>query len=87
MSYTTLVSTDELAVHLDDPRWVVFDCRFVLTDTVAGQWAYRQGHIPGARYARLDKDLSAPVTRDSGRHPLPNPEVLAKKLGEWGVWQ
>lgn len=85
MTFTTLVTTDELAAHLDDPLWVVLDCRFMLTDTEAGQRAYHQGHIPGARYAHLDKDLSVPVTKDSGRHPLPDPEVLAKKLGEWGV--
>ena len=83
--HTTLVSTEELAQHLDDPNWIVFDCRFTLTDPEAGRRAYQHGHIPGARYAHLDDDLSSPVTATSGRHPLPDPQVLAAKLGQWGV--
>jgi thiosulfate/3-mercaptopyruvate sulfurtransferase len=82
---TTILSTDELAAHLDDPQWVVFDCRFTLTDPGAGRTAYAHAHIPGARYAHLDEDLSSPKTAHSGRHPLPDPAVLAEKLGQWGV--
>ncbi len=85
MSFETLISPAELAPHLEDKTWVVFDCRFTLTDTEAGQRAYQQGHIPGARYAHLDEDLSSPITETSGRHPLPNPDILARKLGSWGV--
>ena len=85
MSYTTLVSTEELSKHLDDPDLVIFDCRFTLTDPGAGKAAYDQGHIPGARYAHLDDDLAAPVGPATGRHPLPDPQILAEKLGEWGV--
>lgn len=83
--FTTLVSAEELARHLDDPNWIVFDCRFTLTDPEAGRRAYRHGHIPGARYAHLDDDLASPVTPTSGRHPLPDPQVFADKLGRWGV--
>jgi len=85
MSFTTLVSTEELGKHLDDPEWVIFDCRFTLTDPDAGKAAYEQNHIPGARYAHLDDDLAAPVGANTGRHPLPDPELLAEKLGKWGV--
>lgn len=85
MKFTTLVSTGQLAQHLGDANWVVFDCRFTLTDAEAGRRAYAQGHIPGARYAHLDQDLSSPVTPSTGRHPLPDPAVLADKLGRWGV--
>jgi len=85
MPYTTLVDTDVLAEHLDDPDWVVFDCRFTLSDPDAGLRAYNEGHIPGARYAHLDNDLSSPVSVTTGRHPLPDPERLATKLGAWGV--
>ncbi len=83
--FTTLVSTEQLAQHLDDPNWIVFDCRFTLTDQEAGRRAYQHGHIPGARYAHLDEDLCSPITPTSGRHPLPDPQVLAEKLGRWGV--
>ncbi len=82
---TTLVDTHTLASHLDDPRWVVVDCRFALTDPEAGRRAYAAGHIPRARYAHLNEDLSSPITATSGRHPLPDPARLAAKLGAWGI--
>ncbi len=80
-----LVDTEALAARLHEPDWVVVDCRFTLTDPQAGRRAYAQGHIPGARYAHLDHDLSSPVTPGSGRHPLPDPAMLARKLGAWGI--
>ncbi len=85
MARTTLVNSEELARHLSDPAWIVFDCRFKLTDAHAGRRAYEAGHVPGARYADLELDLSGPKTEISGRHPLPNPDVLAKKMALWGI--
>ncbi len=85
MVLTTLVDTETLSRHVGDPRWIVVDCRFVLTNPEAGRRAYAAGHIPGARYAHLDDDLSSPVTPATGRHPLPFPNVLAEKLGRWGI--
>jgi thiosulfate/3-mercaptopyruvate sulfurtransferase len=83
--HTTLVSTDTLAAHLDDPQWLIVDCRFDLAQPAAGEAAYRAGHIPGAVYAHLDRDLSGPVTPQTGRHPLPDPERFAATLSGWGV--
>jgi thiosulfate/3-mercaptopyruvate sulfurtransferase len=83
--FTTLIKPADLVDPLEDDDWAVFDCRFTLTDPDAGRRAYEKEHIPGARYADLEKDLSAPVTAHSGRHPLPDPGVLARKLGDWGV--
>jgi thiosulfate/3-mercaptopyruvate sulfurtransferase len=77
MYINTLVTTEDLAQHLDDPDWIVLDCRFTLTDSEAGRQAYQKNHIPGARYVHLDEDLSAPITASSGRHPLPDPQVFA----------
>jgi thiosulfate/3-mercaptopyruvate sulfurtransferase len=85
MTYTTLISTDTLNQQLNHPNWVIVDCRFSLADTEAGAKAYRHGHIPNARYAHLDKDLSSAITDFTGRHPLPNFSLLAKKLGDWGI--
>ncbi len=85
MTFTTLVTSAQLADHLNDPQWIIFDCRFTLTDPDAGRRAYNDGHIPGAHYAHLNEDLSAPITATSGRHPLPNPELIASKLAAWGV--
>lgn len=83
--YATLVDTATLAARLDDPDWVVFDCRFDLADVRAGEKAWRDGHIPGARYVDLERDLSGPVGPATGRHPLPDPDMLAGKLAGWGV--
>lgn len=85
MNHVTLVSSEALGDHLADPRWVVIDCRHSLSDADAGERAYRLEHIPGARHAHLDRDLSAPPTRVSGRHPLPAREKLVATLGRWGV--
>lgn len=85
MTYMAIVSRDVLERHLQDPEWVIFDCRFDLADPRAGERAYWKSHIPGARYAHLERDLSAPKTADTGRHPLPAAEDLARKLGDWGV--
>ncbi len=83
--YKTLVDCHTLALHLHDPDWVVVDCRFTLTDTAAGRRHYEAGHIPGARYAHLDDDLSSPKAATTGRHPLPDPAKLATTLGGWGI--
>jgi thiosulfate/3-mercaptopyruvate sulfurtransferase len=85
MKFTSLISADELARHLHDPQWVVFDCRFALTRPESGRQAYAKTHIPGARYAHLNEDLSGAIAPTSGRHPLPDVAVLARKLGLWGV--
>ena len=83
--FKTLIDTATLSGFLDDPQWVIVDCRFTLTDTEAGGRAYAAGHVPGARYAHLDRDLAAPVAPGTGRHPLPDSAVLARTLGEWGI--
>jgi thiosulfate/3-mercaptopyruvate sulfurtransferase len=85
MNHDTLIDAATLHAHLDDPRWVVMDCRFSLMDTETGRRAYQDSHLPGARYTHLDEDLSSPITPATGRHPLPDPARLARKLGEWGI--
>lgn len=85
MIATPLISAAELAGHLDDPAWRIIDCRFDLRQPGAGEAAYREGHIPGALYAHLDRDLSGPVTPASGRHPLPDPQTLCATFSRWGI--
>jgi thiosulfate/3-mercaptopyruvate sulfurtransferase len=63
----------------------IIDCRFDLMHPEAGRSAYMKSHIPGARYADLNLDLSAPITAHSGRHPLPTPEAFAQRLTALGV--
>ncbi len=83
--FTTLIDCEQLAAHLDDPEWVVVDCRFDLLRPEAGRAAYAEAHIAGAQYAHLEEDLSSPITPQSGRHPLPVAQELASKLEQWGV--
>lgn len=85
MTYTTLVPTDTLSAHLDDPQWVIVDCRFELKDPDWGPAEYQKAHIPGAVYAHLDHDLAGPVTHATGRHPLPDPEQFKIRLSSWGI--
>ncbi len=86
MIYTTLITTPQLALHLDDRDWTLVDCRFALADIGLGRRAYLDAHIPGAIYAHLDEDLSGSIVPGiTGRHPLPDPEVLATRLSQWGI--
>jgi len=85
MAYTTIIPTEALARRLDDPAVVIVDCRFTLTDPRAGYRAFLDGHIAGAVHADLDRDLAAPVTPNSGRHPLPDPDQLAATFGRLGI--
>ncbi|WP_216329436.1 sulfurtransferase [Deinococcus aestuarii] len=84
---TPLKSAAWLLEHLHDPQLRVLDCRYALTDPLVGRIAYLSGHVPGAVYADLETDLSGPVQPDGsgGRHPLPDPGVLAAWLGSVGV--
>ncbi len=85
MGYTTLVGTAQLAAKLEDPDWVVFDCRHDLANPDVGPREYAAGHIPGARFLHVDRDLAAPPSGSNGRHPLPDPEVFMRTLGNAGV--
>ena len=85
MPHDTLIGVEQLARHLTDAGWRIVDCRFDLADTQRGERDYAAAHIPGARYAHLDRDLSGPITPDSGRHPLPPPERLCAWLGAHAI--
>jgi thiosulfate/3-mercaptopyruvate sulfurtransferase len=85
MNFTTLIDTQTLFQHLGDPDLVIIDCRFDLMIPDAGQTDWQRSHIPNARYAHLDHDLAAPITAETGRHPLPDIETFIKKLEQWGV--
>jgi thiosulfate/3-mercaptopyruvate sulfurtransferase len=80
-----LADMDWVRDHLHDPDVVIVDCRFVLGKPEAGRKAYSLEHIPGAHYLDLEQDLSGTVREKGGRHPLPDPAVLAKKLEAIGI--
>jgi len=83
MNGSTLVSTGELAANLS--KWRVFDCRHDLANPKLGEQQYREGHIPGALFAHLDRDLSGRKTGANGRHPLPEPQDFEKWLEKTGL--
>jgi len=85
MSFTTLISTAVLDMHLGEPAWIVVDCRFKLDDIFWGKQQYQDAHIPGALYADLDRDLSAAKTGKNGRHPLPDSSTLAATFSRFGI--
>jgi thiosulfate/3-mercaptopyruvate sulfurtransferase len=85
MSFNTLISVEELAARLNDPAFVVFDCRHELTDPGFGERVYAESHLPGARFAHVDRDLSAPPNGRNGRHPLPDVATFVRWLESMGV--
>lgn len=80
-----LIAAQNLLERLDDPNWVVIDCRSDLGDPNAGRQAYEDAHIPGAVFLDLDSELAGPVAEGTGRHPLPDPDVLAARMGDLGI--
>jgi thiosulfate/3-mercaptopyruvate sulfurtransferase len=83
--FTTLIDPAALAPHLADDAWVVVDCRFELADPAKGEQEYLEAHVPGARYAHLDRDLSGDKTGTNGRHPLPTAEQMRERFGVLGI--
>lgn len=83
---TTLISAAQLHAEINNPDFLVIDCRFSLADTEQGEAAYAVSRIPGAQYAHLDRDLSGDIVEGlTGRHPLPEKEVLAARFRQLGV--
>ncbi len=85
MNHTTLVTPTTLHAHLDDPKWVIADCRARLGDPGAGRALYLESHIPGAVHADLERHLAGPPGGDGGRHPLPPLDAFRSTLGQWGI--
>jgi len=83
---TPLITANQLEEILNSGEEVLLcDCRFDLSDPSAGRKAYKEGHIPGAIYVDLDKDLSGEKSGLNGRHPLPSPEAWAQTKSRLGI--
>ncbi len=87
--YKTLIGSEILAENLDNPDWIIVDCRFDLMDSEAGKRTWLASHIPGAVYASVNEQLSGNVdgltVTDNGRHPMPAPETMIKTFSELGI--
>ncbi len=86
MPIAQLLSPTALDARKEQPGLVILDCRFALEDPDYGQRSYAEGHIAGARFADLERDLSGKVVKGvTGRHPLPEPAALIERLQAWGI--
>ena len=84
--WTTLVSAETLAAALGDPQLVLVDARAMLSDPDAGERAWRDAHLPGARHVHLERDLSDHAKPPAhGRHPLPDADAFAHVLARLGI--
>lgn len=87
--FNTLIDANTLSQHLDDPKWVILDCRHDLMNPDFGRNSFAEGHIRNAQFANIDTDLSgAKVGADGvfrGRHPLPDRATLVETLRTWGI--
>jgi thiosulfate/3-mercaptopyruvate sulfurtransferase len=78
-----LVSCEWLRERLGNPGLRVVDCRYRLGEPGAGEALWREGHIPGAAFLDVDRDLAGPPG-SRGRHPLPDTkgfEAAARRAG------
>ena len=80
-----LVTVDWLKNHAEDPRLIIMDCRWRLTDPQFGAQAYHKAHLPNAVYIDMAVDLSSPAMSYGGRHPLPKPQSFQESMERCGV--
>jgi len=66
-------------------RYRFVDCRWELGHPGRGRELYLEGHVPGASFLDLERDLSAPPSTPGGRHPLPAEDDLARAAGAAGI--
>jgi thiosulfate/3-mercaptopyruvate sulfurtransferase len=77
-SAPVVVSTEWLAAHLKDPNLVLLH--------VGEKAEYEAGHIPGARYVRLDDISVSDHDRDGGLMlEMPQPDSLRARLEALGI--
>jgi thiosulfate/3-mercaptopyruvate sulfurtransferase len=63
----------------------IADCRFELRNPEQGKTLYYESHIPGAFYFDLEKQMSSPVSKHGGRHPLPDIDAFRNELEKAGI--
>jgi len=88
MNWNTIISAEILSRHLSDSDLVIIDARFALgaTNSDAGEQAWRESHLPNARYIHLDRDLSdKKKPARFGRHPMPDADVFCQTLMRLGI--
>ena len=79
-----IVSAHWLTTYRDHPGLIVADVRWYI-DGRSGEAAYDAGHIEGAVFVDLDRDLAGDPSHGPGRHPLPSPEHFAEAMKRVGI--
>lgn len=86
MSYSTAINAQQLLALQGQSNLFVLDCRFDLGNPERGAELYSQGHIPGAQYVDLNRELSSKIIPGvTGRHPLPSIESLQVLFSRLGI--
>ena len=79
------VNKEWLIDQLENEQVKIVDCRFALGNSDEGKSLYQESHIPGAFYFDLEKQLSSPVSKHGGRHPLPDMDQLRLEIEKVGI--
>lgn len=80
-----VVNQEWLLEQLANKDVKIVDCRFSLSKPDEGERLYKESHIPGANFFDLEKQLSAPVSKHGGRHPLPDIEQFRHEIEQAGI--
>ncbi|SEM85260.1 thiosulfate/3-mercaptopyruvate sulfurtransferase [Terribacillus saccharophilus] len=80
-----VINKEWLNEHLNSEGVVIVDCRFELGNPDKGAGLYEENHIPGAVYFDLEKQLSAPISKHGGRHPLPDIVQFKSEIEKAGI--
>lgn len=80
-----LITLDEFLGIIFKEEVTIIDCRFNLLNKAYGRESYLQGHIPGAIFIDVEKELTGKVKEHGGRHPLPNIDYIHKILKNKGI--
>ena len=85
--FDTIISAKELNENLSKEDWVIMDCRYSSLNKDLKYTEYLEAHIPNARYAHMDKDLSGSIIpNQTGRHPFPEPDDFIRTIQSWGIY-
>lgn len=80
-----LVSCEWLSEHLEDDSLIIVDCRYNLMDKSFGGIEYNKGHIPGAHFLDMEKELTGNLAKHGGRHPLPDMKSFQDSMNRIGL--
>lgn len=80
-----VVNKEWLIENLENEEVKIIDCRYDLANSDLGKNLYQESHIPGAFHFDLKEQLSAPVSKHGGRHPLPDLNQFKKDIEKVGI--